>query len=525
MSGGDNVKFVLVAVVMVGLIGGVAWAAMDRLEAGEDVLPIQPDTDAYTLEWCGGGQPDFYARGHFGSEPQTRGPHNGEIFERSTVWYSWTAQGESFPVISSLEVGNCGVLMPTYPSHMFYTWSYTEDKVNWVGFGSEKYPEGFMKVPNSGWTGWTVAEIGSQVWTVNGYTFDACTNVYHDIKSHFMSCGATEKRPIKDGAIVRVEIWGGNGQLVGGYEDRLLGADELQLRSAIPYIHAVKPRYKVGETAEWDYRVPATTDDAGQPAYFVQILDCNTNAPLTGWDRVPVEGTSGRVRVVVKEAMISIELDRCQNRLRGILWSELIVAAISDASLWSDTVVEAGMGSAPVVKSIKFDKDFYFEGDVITLTWDAEGNLTKFHVTVDINGMIVLDDDVGGTVRQATVSAARAGTAQAQITPYNKCFTGDVKRAYAVISGAPPEICAAYPDLPMCGNEDGIDWIALIIAVIALLLLVLGFFVLVWLFSHYEIDLATGLLVSAVIVLVVTIVFMSLGAFDGFLLKLSGVIV
>lgn len=523
MSGGTiAAKWVIVLVVAVMFSAAFIVIAADRLETGA-VLPIQPDTDSYTLEWCGAGQPDFYTRGHYGNEPQTRGAHNGEIFERSTIWYSWTAQGESFPILASLEEGNCGGLLPHYTQYVFYTFSYTEDKKNWVGFGSEKYPESFVKLPTIDWLGGHVGELGSVVFTINGYTFDACTNVYHDVKSHFMSCGATEKRTIKDGAVLRVEVWGGNGQLVGGYEDRLIGADELQLRSAIPYVHWDQPSYKVGDIGRVSYRVPTTKSEDGDPAYFMQIIDCNTDTPLAGFERIPIEQTSGKLSVPILEKYISIDLATCQNRLRALIWSELIVAAFEDTSLWSDSVIETGL-TRPAVTEIKTDKDFYFEGETITVTWTVDGNVTKVHVTIDIGGLIVLDDDMDGTVASTNVRAARAGTAQIQVTPYNRCFAGEVKRAYAVVSGAPPEICMAYPDLPMCNDDvDKTDWIGMIIAILAIVFLLVALFLSIWLFSHYEISLTIGLLVSLVVVLVMALVMMSFGAFDA-LLRMAAVV-
>lgn len=503
--------YIMLAVVFIGLLVGMMYVAGKRLEVAE-VLPIQPDTDAWTKAWCGVGSPDFYVRGHYGNEPDTKGDHNNEVFERSTVWYSWTAEGESFPVLSSANVDSCGLLGPTFPEYVIYKWYYTEDKKDWVGFGSMKYPEGATKFYRDRVSG----ELGSQVFTIQGYGFRACTDLRHDVNAHTISCAKSEPREIKDGAVLRVEVWGGYGGVIGGYPDTLLAYDELQLRSAIPYVHWVKARYKVGETAQVSYRVPTVTDEDGGRAYFMQVIDCNTDLPLEGWDKVPIESSSGKFGIVINESMISNDLATCQNRLRAMIWSELIVAAIEDTSLWSDTTIESGM-VIPVVTEIQFDKQMYFEGDSIILTWKATGNITKFHVTVDIGALIIYDDDVSGTVNSVTVRAARAGTAQAQVTAYNKCFTGDVKRDYAVVSGAPVNICMAYPDLPQCKQEELTDWIGLIISMLAVIFLIIGFFFLVWLFSHYEIDLMIGMLISVVIILIGAIALIYWGAFDALL--------
>jgi hypothetical protein len=521
-NGYGALVYVAVALVIVGLMAGMYIVAGQRLETAPSPLKIEPNTDAWTKGWCGAGNPDFYMRGHFDNPSGNAGDHNGEIFERSTIWFSWTAQGESFPIIASLELANCGWYLPSYPTSMYYKFLYTEDKKTWVGFGTPDYAESIAMITTRQWTGWTVAEIGSKTFTIHGYHFTACTRFNENHDAHTISCA--ESKPdveIQDGAIVRVEIWGGCDWAIGGYTDTLLGSDELALRSAIPYIHAVRATYKVGETAQWEYRIPTTTKDDGDPAYFIQIIDCNNDTPLPGYDRVGLTAISGKVDVEVKESMISHELGKCQNRLRGLLWSDLIVAALSDASLWSDSVIETGMVK-PVVTDVKFNQGFYHEGDPIVLTWTGTGNETSFHVSIDLNGMLVYDDDVAGNVNTVTVNAARAGTIQAQVTPVNKCWMGEVKRYYAIVSGAPKNVCEAYPELDMCKNNNKNDLIGLIIAALCIIFLFIGFFALVWAFSHYDVPLSIGLLSSGVVILVAAIVLIGLGAFDALLLQMSG---
>jgi len=535
MSGGTvAMKWVVILAVAAMFSAGFLVIAADRLESGPSGYQADTTTHGNDIS-CGNWMADYKVRGggRFPSPPGTgdkdgAGAWRGEIWDRTVVWYSWFMGGMSQSVIGQAVQRECGGGTAPIAG---YTFSINNQDGNWRRFHQDRVPLGQLG-PYTHDGGWEGSYFPAISFEIDGYEW--CS------EDTTGGCPDGKSVSIVDGAILKVDAWvayapasmsdigSSAGALIGGGGGWVwLASDQLSLRSALPNVHWSEQGYRIGETAVASWEIPVVHYDTGNntmsTAYFLTILDCNTNMPLEGWSRTPLETETGQAKVPVTDAMFSNKLESCQNRLRAIIYTQLIRIADADASIQpTDAWLKKEGLTIPVVTEIVFDKKDYFEGDTITATWKATGNITKFHVKMQLNGQLLVDEDVDAGVLTKSTVAPSTGLLVMEVTGYSYCVPSDVKPASVWVGNAYPAMCEVYPDVlecvcqadpndPRCGT-DLVGWIILVLAVVALVIVVL----VVAYVTHKLLPDApwVAALVALITFCVVTLAFLSWGFFD-----------
>jgi len=248
-------------------------------------------------------------------------------------------------------------------------------------------------------------------------------------------------------------------------------SDEVNLVSAIPTVTWSRNSYVTGDTAQVNYVIPTVADTKGNGGYFLTVSDMNTNRPIAGFDRKPLEQTQGSATFTVTASMFSTDSATCQNRLRAEIYSTLIIAARKDASVQASVDISRDIGDAPQVTQITFDKAEYIEGDTPTVTWTTSGTVSKVHVTAFMTGTKVFDQDMTGN--SVTIPAVTAGVLQVEVTAYNDCQPSDVSTSYTTVGDVGEDLCSKYPQLCEGDSSDiGIPWQLILVLAGAALILV-----------------------------------------------------
>ena len=505
----ESGKFLIAIAVVVLILSVTITVVASRLEWTGAGIPFEPDAEAF--QYCGLGSPDIRGNGQL---PEYGIRQDGEIYDRTIVWFAWSQAGESFPIVGQGGTQKCAdALVVTQPSHGYYLFEIKNKKDSpFVTFYQDRVPDGkWAFVGDKAWLQGDLIRFPTFSFQIDGSSF--CT------VPTTTGCPVGKEESITDGATLRVSLIVGRKSQTGGWEtnpysDRTVMQDQIQLRSAIPNVWWVKLGYNVGETAIANWKIPADRDVNGNAAYFIQLIDENTNLPLAGYESPKaLTGTSGQERVLVTEALISNDLATCQNRLRAELWTVLIVADYADASVRSPAT-QIGGGAPPVVKEVTFNKPEYQEGDTVTISWKATGNITKYHVSAQIGGLTQYDEDVTGT--SVTFTAPVAGVLEVQVTAYNLCVASDVFPVQATVGNVYPGLCTVYPDLPQCKVESIFALVVAVIALIGLLLLMLiSWFVI----NKFELlPPFYNFLVAAILTVVVGLWMITIGVLDPFIL-------
>lgn len=474
-----------VAAAVVGVVLVVVVLAL-VVKFGPGTL-YAADTDTVGVNGCGIGGENAIGGGQFPDVP-TDSRKVGELASVSVLYYSWFQDGESYPLTVQGNIqqrtcnGNIG-----HPEGAYYRFSYSTDGRKWVAFTNDRNPSGSVKVdtPGGGIAGksWTAP---AYVYTIDGYEFFPCTypadtdsSAYY-VSKNVLTCTGDDANPvgIEDGAALRVEMFTyQRTQFEGEGFWRLFATDEVVLRSAIPEVRFEKAAYKVGETARVTWEVPATTNADGKCAYFLSVLNLNTNAPVGGYDRKCLTSTTG-VATISVDASFFTNAEGCQNRLRAIIYSTLIRADLDETAIQSETKLD--VGAAPKVTSVTFDHAEYFEGDVATVTISYEGTVTKVHLTAHIGGLVVYDKDVNltanSTAKSVTISFSLpiTGVLETKSTAYNNCQPSEVYTAVASVGNVLPDYCVLFPNHPACTTGTPTDWVKTALAILGVLGVLVG---------------------------------------------------
>lgn len=510
MADFDWPKAVLLIVVVGVVLGGLGLAVNGRLQIGGVVA----DTNTVYYNHCGlGNELDAQGDGAF-TRPKDAPPGRGEVFSSTRAWTAWFSDGESRPVTIQGALIICGFAGIHRMENSWYRFLYTDDGNSWVGFTQDRIPSGSYQAGalGGGDLGFGEREyLKAYEIIIDGSEFKPC-----DFAGKLTCTPSNVVRDIKDGAALRVQVFiqrwaGGNAFLVA--------EDEIELRSALARAKWERGAYTVGEKACATWEIPTTTYDntgnGSSPAYFLTVLDMNTVLPVEGWDRRALTTTTGRACVDVTQSMFSNDLQTCQNRLRVELLSPIIVADLFDTAVQPATPPEEtdlGVGAAPTVTSITFDKPEYQEGDTVVVRWTTSGNVSRVHVLIHINGFKLLDDDFNGTVRKASTVASRAGIVTGQVTAYNYCTPSTVKTVYATVSNAFPGLCELFPDVADCADRFGLGLLWAALAVLAVLIV---FGVALWVGSTLKLPPFLMFVAALVVAALVAIALVGIGAFDG----------
>jgi len=418
-------------------------------------------------------------------DPANDARNVGEAFTMTTIYTAWLEDGTSQHFAAEARVRACfpGALT-SGPDNFYYRFLYSEDGKSWEGFTQDAIPAGvYAGTLNLG--DFEDAALGAYEVYIDGYEFKPCTF------GGAMSCTpGTATKPIKDGAALKVEVWIERRYAflgLGNYPPTLLFEDQVELRSALPEVTWTEGGYEVGQSAVVQYTVPTTTyqtcDGSGNcqshTAYFFEVRNMNTNGALPGFDRIPLNVTSGSFAIPVLATYFSNDLATCQNRLRALLYSPIIIVDQADASVQQKETV-LGI-PAPIVTGIDSDKEEYQEGDLVSISWTVSGNFTKNHVTAHIGGLVVYDRDQAGT--NASFVAPRSGILEVEVTAYNRCQPSDVKKEQFTVGNVYPGLCNLFPDLEACREADLGHLLRVALGIIGLLVLLV---LLLWVFSKID---------------------------------------
>jgi hypothetical protein len=465
------------------------------LQVGE-----RADTDTVGYEGCGAGGEDAIGGGQFPDLPSD-GRRRGELLSDARLWYSWFLDGESRPVTVAGKLSRCGELGIGPPEGVFYRFSYSEDGITWQGFsGQDRIPSGVVRLEGGGGgfapTEWNAP---SYVFTLDGYEFTPCTwgsdtdGSPHYVSRSVFSCTEGTRKTIRDGAALRVEMYTfQRTQFEGEGFWRLFAKDEINLRSAIPEVTWSSRAYKIGDTAVANWEIPVVNDEAGNAAYFLTVLDLNTNTPIAGWNRRPLTSETGQARIPVTSAMFSNDASSCQNRLRAVIYTQIIQADLEDTAVQASPDALLGVGAAPTVSGVTFDKEEYFQGDTVRISFAGEGTLTKWHVSAHIGGLSVFDKDVN--VTEVSFSAPTTGILEVEVTAYNVCNPSEVYKVTAKVGNVLPDYCTAFPTHPACTGGGGNAALASLI--LGIVLAVGGFLVFLYLGPRHIVFVIVGLLLT-----------------------------
>jgi len=530
-------KFVILLVMVVIFATATVTIASSRLQQSSE-LAYRADTVTHGQDInCGNWFADYEVKGggRFPSpagtgEKDRDGHWRGEIFDRTVVFYAWFRDGESQEVVGQAVQTPCG---GSVAPNAGYTFSINNQDGQWRRFHQDRVPQGKLGPFNSN-TGWSGTHFPAFSFSIDGFEF--CT----EDTTHGCPSGRSES--IVDGAILKVDAWVaynpeylndiGNpaGHVIGGGGGWIwLSSDQVTLSSALAKVNWQKAAYKLGETAVVEYEIPVVSYQKpgvdGEPgetvtAYFLSVINCNTHNAIQGFERIPLEDLTGSVTVPVTQDLYSNDLATCQNRLRAILYTSLVRIDQADTAIQAPVDAILGIGPPPVVIDLTFDKKEAFEGDNIKISWNAKGNVTKYHITVHIGGLPILDKDLGAGEKSITVVAPTTGILEAELTAYDRCQPSAVKKSLLTIGNVYPGLCEVYPELPQCTKTNKlIDQIIAALIIVGLFLL---FFVIWWILTQVGgLPPFVNFLIAFCAVAVAFIVLLSLGYFDPLLLSMA----
>ena len=524
----------IAVVVTVGIIAGsLMWAVGTRNQIGGGIA----DTDTIGYDVCGFGGLDAQGWGQW-NDPAGDARLRKEVFTTGRLWYGWWEDATSRPVTVGARLIQCGSLGLSAPNFVLYRFLYRESAGGaWGGFSQDIIPQGvnvqFVTFQGVGIGLYSIVLPPFEL-ILDGFQYRPC--VFPEVSAStgaFAGAGCSptgEVKDIADGAALKVEVWVKRiGFLSGDYTPQLVAEDQVELRSALASeFEWAKPGYSTGETAILRYEVPQTEyesctaagDCTYRPAYFVSIIDTNTNEPISSaWDRRPLTVARGEFEIPVTEAYFSNDLATCQNRLRAVLYTEIIQVNRDDTAVRTTSTTFGYAGVPPVVTEVTFDKPEYQEGDTFTVSWTATGNVTKFHVSWHIAGLGD-EQDLGPGVLNYSSRAPLSGVLEVEVTPYDRCQAGDVKEVQATVGNVFPELCELFPDALDCREES--DLVGVLLAALAILLLLIVFVLVLWGLSKQDVvPPVVSLLIAVGIAGALAVLFALWGWFDS-LLKASG---
>jgi len=443
------------------------------------------DTPAFKIELRGYGQ--F-------RDLDTDSVKRGEIYSSTRLWYAWFKDGESRPVTVEARLKDCpqisgpGILAI---DQVYYVFSIDNgDGRGRTGFVNDRVPASVhrrdLNIPN----GALDVALGSFSLIIDGFQYKPC-----DLGSR-LSCEPFSSQgwvTIRDGAVLRVDVYVER-RGFPAYGPVLVARDEINLRSAIPEVSWSSRAYSIGDTAIANWEIPIVNDEAGNPAYFLSVLDMNTNSPIAGWNRKPLTSETGQARIPVTSAMFSNDAATCQNQLRAVIYTQIVQADLESTAVQAPFDASLGIGEPPKVTSVTFDRAEYFEGDTIVISYAGTGTITKWHVTAHIGGLVLYDKDTNDT--QISIVGSTTGFLEVEVTAVNECQPSEVRKETVTVGEVLPDYCQAFPEHPAC--KVGANDAAIMFLILGIVLVVAGVLIMVGLGPRHVLFVILGLALALV---------------------------
>jgi len=422
------------------LIVSVVLAVFLGFVLGNPLLVIlNAETD--TKSYCDTGDTDYYGAGQYPDD---------ELLSTDKVWLSWVSDGTGVPFSVAGKYKRCAGAWYANSYGNRYVFSLDVGD-GFKGFAQDDFPNGFIAPPNAdqgllikGEGGWSRGVDAREI------RLDGTTVRFLD---------DSDPASIVDGAVLRVQLQVKYQHLFQAETWGTIAQDEATLRYGIPTLTRGAELYEVGET--WEFRwsgLPFTETEDGTTAYYMTVTDLNTNAPLAGWDRRPLDATSGIASGIVTAGMFKLQ---GANAIRAEVYSPVFRASVTDSSVIDDKDL------APTLDTLEWNQPEFREGDTITVTYSATPNpstgkaITRYHVLINIDGAILFDQDTTGT--SVSVSASRTGNVYGEVRAYDEDGRPSATRQIQATVGNVIDICEVKPDLPQCVGQ-GSGWVAIVAA-------------------------------------------------------------
>lgn len=482
--------WVLIAILLAPLLI-IVLASSARFAV---TLSYNPDTQSYCVGWDG-------SIGGGGQFPDPNIPADivkrGELFDADKYYVSWAIDGlsESIAVGGAVRSHCRGNIFTAGTTDIRYQFS-----IN-TGSGFElmqqdDFPSGYIEINVGGGGAVYDQSVPARVVHIDGTTYRSALG---------------QTKPIIDGSILRVELWQRDSGAPGVSPVWAVGArDEAQLKSAVPAVSWEQDLYQIGDSARVHWTVPVTLVD-GVAAYYLTITNMNTGLSIGDWNQKALTTTSGVAEVAVTSAYF---VTGGINRIRAEIYSQIFRAAISDTATIDD------INKAPIVNSVSFNLPEFREGDQVIVTISASPNpstaspIAKYYLLASVGGDKLYD--AFSTSNRISFIASRTGVLSAEATAIDQAGRSSaVARIQATVGNVIVE-CEAYPDLPKCkpggGGAADIGFVIgivllvtgillivfngilplpmwariLLIAVGAILVLIGGYFIAVWLAAAFK---------------------------------------
>lgn len=413
----------LVAIIVLLAVGlGFVMGAWSPLIVG---VGFNPDTQtSCAVDAEGGGQfPDV----------PTDAVKRGEIFDKSTLYYSWLHTG------ASQSLGVAGAFSQCQGSQAIFFRVPTGARYSWEinnGGGLERIVQDELptgNIPFSGGFTDSPARLAARTVVLDGNTFEDANG---------------KEVAIRDGAVLKVTL-----EIAVSRDWFNIASDQVQLRSAIPEVRWDREIYEIGDTATVRWRIPVVQIE-GTPAYHLSISTMNDAAPVGSWSQVPLSSLTGTASVTVTEGMYD---PGNINRLRAEVFSQIVRAGIQDTAVVDD------IQKAPQLLSVQITPREPREGDEVTVTIDAAPNvgtgspIVKYYLLASIDGAVIYDSF--STDNVIKLRASRTGVLTAEASAIDaEGRTSRVARVQATVGNVIVD-CEVYPDLPKCKSPlAGIPW-------------------------------------------------------------------
>ncbi len=497
----ETMKTVGILAVIVLVAGGLAFVANGRLQ----VIGTPADTDTSRVDRC-----DLHiglkGAGAF-ADPETDARKFGEVSPLDVVYYGWFQGSKSQLIVGEGKVERCGIQPSIWPTQARYRFSILDD--GWRPFYTEATPNAFLDTALGGGAFQSHALLGAFAFEIEGFTY--C------VRPVVSPCAGGDTREIKDGAVLRVDVYARSEHTVVFEAFTRFARDEVALRSAIASVSWDKDGYVLGvdRVATFRWRAPTATyrDCANgvcqeRPAYFYEVINRNTNEPIPGFERKPIPSASGRLTVDLTDDMFSNVLGVCDNHLEVVLFTE--IAGIDHDFT---AIAKLGAGERPVVTSVTLSDPDIREGDVVTVQWASRGNVTEYIVRVFIGGREILDTRLPAGRTSLTFSATVVGEGSVFVTALSFCQPSDVFEVPFVVENVHSGICQKFPKLTQCAAGNAFGWVFLILSLLAVLA---AFILVMWIFGKLGIELpgTVRLLIAFLAAAGVAYLALNAGAFD-----------
>lgn len=476
-----GVKEVYVLVVIALLVGTFFGFGVSRIFKLSLPAPntATQDVPCGTYGGFGATLSTTTAGGQYPSQPGENTVGNSiaanpyEIFQKTGIYYSWTDTGYSEPVMVAGRLLGCGLVAGTFTAVRYAFFISNDGGATWDVFGQSALggPDGneLTYTANIGGGTFTCFPSQSQQWCIDQGAAPLTTSMFQGVP--FQIHGVTYldakkvEKPIIDGAWLKVVIQVQANQWFD------LAYDIAQLKSAMPLVKFQSQRsdsngyaiYQVGDTAVVNYNVPATTVN-GATAYYLTVLNLNTNSPIGNLANVPLTQLNGQVTFPVTPDLYvpSLSNSTSVDRLRAVIDSQIYHAQMQDIA------VVDNVSQAPAMGVVQWNQAFYHEGDTVIINFTAYPNamthspITKFYVLAHIGGIKLFDNFVtaktnpdGSGYGSTTFTASNAGPLTVEVNGYDALGRPTGVGRFTEVVGPATNMCQQYPNLVECTGGGG----------------------------------------------------------------------